>query len=123
MSKIDFIKIDHVQICVPHDSEEKARNFYLDTLGFSEVGKPDSLSRNGGFWCRAGEIEVHIGLEKMEMVKSKRHPAFEIADIEAARQLLHEAGVIMKEEPPISGRDRFSFADPFGNRIEFLQYG
>ncbi|KZZ85276.1 MULTISPECIES: VOC family protein [Bacillaceae] len=122
MNKFKFIRIDHVQICVPYDSEEKAREFYLETLGFNEMSKPESLSKNGGFWCRAGEIEVHIGLEDMQLIRSKRHPAFEIANIETARNLLHEAGVIMNEEPPISGRDRFSFADPFGNRIEFLQY-
>ncbi|MBS2968661.1 VOC family protein [Metabacillus sp. KIGAM252] len=119
---MEFIKIDHVQICVPVDCEEKAREFYLKLLGFNEVRKPESLRKNGGFWCQAGEIEVHIGLEDMEFTRSKRHPAFEVADIEAARRLLMESGVMMNEEPPISGRDRFSFSDPFGNRIEFLQY-
>ncbi|MGD6817598.1 VOC family protein [Metabacillus sp. 84] len=122
MNKIKFNNVDHVQICVPKDAEEEAREFYLEIIGLNEVSKPESLRKNGGFWCRAGKIEVHIGLEEMDYVRSKRHPAFEIADIEAAKKLLQAAGVRINAEPPIPGRDRFSFADPFGNRIEFLQY-
>ncbi|AZB42634.1 glyoxalase [Bacillus sp. FJAT-42376] len=122
MNSLKFIKMDHVQICVPSHEEAAARAFYLDLLGFNEIPKPDSLKGNGGFWCSAGAIEVHIGLEEMDPVTSKRHPAFEIGNLDAARILLENAGVGIKEEKPIPGRDRFSFADPFGNRIELLQY-
>ncbi|MTH53095.1 glyoxalase [Bacillus mangrovi] len=122
MNKIQYSKIDHVQICVPAHSESEAREFYLHTLGFKEISKPESLRGSGGFWCSAGEIEVHIGLEDIKETESRRHPAFEITNLDEARKLLVEAGVKIKEEKPIPGRERYSFPDPFGNKIEFLEY-
>ncbi|RBN37146.1 glyoxalase, partial [Priestia megaterium] len=29
---------------------------------------------------------------------------------------------VLSEEEPIAGRERFFVHDPFGNRLEFLQY-
>ena len=36
-----FKKIDHVQLAVPKGSEELARQFYSDILGFKEIEKPE----------------------------------------------------------------------------------
>jgi len=35
---------------------------------------------------------------------------------------LETAGYQISEEPPIAGRGRFFTHDPFGNRIEFLEF-
>lgn len=113
--------LHHLQLCVSPAEEEPARQFYIQKLGFEEIPKPAALLMNGGFWCRAGAIELHIGLEESAGTKSKRHPAFEVEDLEDARNYLTKLSVEMKEEIQVPGVNRFSFFDPFGNRIELLE--
>lgn len=120
--KIIWGEIDHIQLCVPQDGLELARQFYLHLLGFQEVDKPDSLKGNGGFWCEAGEISLHIGVEKHSPLLSKRHPAFIVQNLKNVRDYLHENGIQVYEETPIPKVERFSIRDPFGNRIELLEY-
>ena len=43
--KIDFKRIDHVQICIPIGEEDRGREFYCGLLGFSEIEKPEALRR------------------------------------------------------------------------------
>jgi len=117
---IEFKRIDHLQICVPLDGEEIARKFYVDLLQLSEIEKPEYLKSNGGFWLKIAGIELHIGLEPVTG-KSKRHPAFVISDLAEAKKYLLENDVPIKEDPPIPGYKRFSFYDPFDNRIELLE--
>jgi catechol 2,3-dioxygenase-like lactoylglutathione lyase family enzyme len=118
---LSIVKLHHIQLCAPFKKAEKAREFYLGKLGFQEINKPESLIKNGGFWCKAGNVELHIGLEEMEETKSKRHPAFQVDDLEASRCLLVKNKIKIQEETEIPGIQRFSFFDPFGNRIELLQ--
>jgi catechol 2,3-dioxygenase-like lactoylglutathione lyase family enzyme len=116
---IKFKRFDHVQICIPKDAEDEARKFYTDIIGLKEKPKPQSLIANGGLWYQVADVELHLSVE-MPMVKTRRHPAFEIEDVAAARKLLENVVEIM-EEPVIPGRVRFSFIDPFGNKLELLQ--
>jgi catechol 2,3-dioxygenase-like lactoylglutathione lyase family enzyme len=113
-------RLDHVQICIPFGAEDEARAFYTDLLGFTEIEKPDSLKANGGLWYQVGDIELHIGVENRDGYNSKSHPAFEVENIDEVRRYLEENGVPTKDEKPIPGVKRFSFRDPFHNRIEFL---
>lgn len=117
--KINILRLDHLQVCIPIGMEEKAREFYTGILGLEEIEKPDSLKPNGGLWYNAGDIQIHIGVEEAEN-NSKRHPAFQIDNFEEVKKYLEEKGVKIKEETPIPGVKRFSFLDPFNNRIEFL---
>jgi catechol 2,3-dioxygenase-like lactoylglutathione lyase family enzyme len=114
--------IDHVQICIPTGEEEKAKAFYGTLLGLKEIEKPDSLKPNGGVWYQTGNLQLHIGTEKMEQEKGKRHVAFRVNDIEAARKLCEENGFAVNVEKPIPGAERFSIHDPFGNRTEFIHW-
>jgi catechol 2,3-dioxygenase-like lactoylglutathione lyase family enzyme len=118
---IEFKRLDHIQICIPYGQEEKARRFYTDIIGLTEIPKPESLLVNGGMWYMVGDIELHIGTEAGANEPSKRHPAFEIANLEAARKHLSDHGVSINEEIPIPGRLRFTFTDPFNNKVELLQ--
>jgi catechol 2,3-dioxygenase-like lactoylglutathione lyase family enzyme len=118
--KIFFKRIDHVQITLPKGKEGEARHFYTGILGLTEIEKPDSLKSSGGVWFKIAGGELHLGVEDSQ--KSKRHPAFEVEDIDTIKTHLESKGVIIKEEIPIPGRKRFSFYDPFGNRIELLEY-
>ena len=118
--KIHVKRLDHVQICIPFGAEEEARAFYTALLGFTEIEKPEALKANGGLWYRVGDIELHIGVENRDGYNSKSHPAFEVENIDEVRRYLEENGVPTKDEKPIPGVKRFSFRDPFHNRIEFL---
>jgi catechol 2,3-dioxygenase-like lactoylglutathione lyase family enzyme len=117
---INFKRLDHIQICIPKGKENDARKFYSDIIGLAEIPKPQALVANGGLWYQIADIQLHIGVEN-EINKSKRHPAFEITNLDEARQYLEKNGVPVKEETRIPGQSRFSFIDPFGNRIELLQ--
>ncbi|WP_143415266.1 VOC family protein [Geobacillus sp. E263] len=118
--KIHVKRLDHVQICIPVGAEDEARAFYTDLLGFTEIEKPETLKANGGLWYQVGDIELHIGVEDRGGYNSKSHPAFEVENIDEVRRYLEENGVPTKDEKPIPGVKRFSFRDPFHNRIEFL---
>lgn len=86
-----------------------------------KIPKPESLVANGGLWFQAGDIELHIGVEPSSISASKRHPAFEVENLMEVRSYLEQNGIIIREEKPIPNVDRFSFTDPFGNRIELLE--
>ena len=113
--------LDHIQICVPTDQEETAREFYLNILNFEEIEKPKSLKKNGGFWCCAGDAFLHIGVEEFDAITSKRHPAFIVEDITETRKHLEHYQVPINEDTRIAGIVRFSCFDPFNNKIELLQ--
>jgi len=117
--KIKFNRIDHVQICIPQGKEQEARAFYIDILGLPEIDKPDDLRKNGGFWLKIADIQLHIGIEA-QIHKSKRHPAFEVENFEEVKSYLIQNNVKIKEDRPIPGFNRYSLFDPFGNRIELL---
>ena len=119
--KIDFTAIDHVQLTIPAGSESTARKFYGGILGLEEIEKPDSLKPNGGVWFRIAGAELHLGVEE-KSGKTKAHPAFVVGNLNSARVHLIQNGVEIKSETEIPGRQRFSFYDPFGNRIELMQF-
>ncbi|MEO8821629.1 MAG: VOC family protein [Ginsengibacter sp.] len=117
---INFKRLNHLQICIPIGKEDEARKFYTDIIGLVEIPKPKDLIANGGLWYQLADIQFHIGTEN-EINKSKRHPAFEVEDLLEARGILERNNIKIKEEIQIPGQDRFSFFDPFGNRIELLE--
>ena len=118
--KINFKKINHIQICIPKGEETKGREFYCGILGLQEIEKPESLKKNGGFWLAIADIQLHIGTEHLEG-KSKRHPAFEVDNLEAVKTYLIQQGIKIKEDDKIAGINRFSFFDYWDNRIELME--
>lgn len=115
-----IIRLDHIQLTIPVGAEDIARQFYGGILGLREIEKPESLKPNGGLWFEIADIQLHIGVEQNQS-PSKRHPAFEVDDLAAARAHLLAHDVRIKEETAIPGVERFSFLDPFDNRIELLE--
>ncbi|MEL6970834.1 MAG: hypothetical protein AAFZ63_23925 [Bacteroidota bacterium] len=61
--KIKFKRLDHVQVCIPIGKEAEARGFYCDLLQLEEIEKPAYLQKNGGFWLKIANIQLHIGME------------------------------------------------------------
>ena len=114
--------IDHVQVAVPPASEDRCRAFYVDVLGLSEIDKPAALQSRGGLWLRAGTHELHLGVEADFRPARKAHPAFRVADLDGLVSRLSAADVPLPWPDPdeIPGRRRFFAADPFGNRLEFI---
>ena len=113
-------RLNHIQICIPVGMEERARGFYAGVLGLTEIEKPDALKPNGGLWFQMADVQLHIGVEDADN-NSKRHPAFEVENLADARRHLESNGVKIKEEIEVPGVHRFSFLDPFGNRVELLE--
>lgn len=120
--KIDiaFKRLNHIQLCISKNKEAEAKAFYCDLLGLEEVEKPVYLQKNGGFWLKIADIELHIGTEESTNT-SKRHPAFEVLKLNSIKKDLTEAGISIKEDRSLPMFHRFSFYDPFNNRIELLE--
>lgn len=118
---IDFKRLDHVMLCIPVGAENAARDFYAGVLGLEELTDLGYPLPKGAIWFQLGDIQLHIRAEESHGVSSDRHPAFEVKNLEAARTLLEKNGITVKNDSPIPGRNRFSFRDPFGNRIELLE--
>ncbi len=118
--KINFKRLDHVQLCIPPGAENRAREFYAGLLGLAEIEKPAPLKSRGGLWFEIADIQLHLGAET-GAAKSKRHPAFEVEDAGAVREFLEANGVRTRDEPQLEGVRRFSLFDPFDNRIELLE--
>ena len=114
--------LDHIQIAAPPNSENQARQFYGNLLGMEEIPKPENLQARGGCWFNCGSHEVHIGIQNDFIPAKKAHPGFTVNALEELKARLESAGYSISEEPPINGRSRFFTHDPFGNRIEFLEF-
>ena len=114
--------LDHVQIAVPAGAETAVRAFYGDLLGLTELSKPADLAARGGCWFALGDRQLHFGVDAEFRPAKKAHVAFATDDLDALRTRLGAAGCLLRDDAPIDGRRRFFTEDPFGNRIELLEY-
>ncbi|MFD0115097.1 VOC family protein [Streptomyces sp. NPDC001940] len=113
--------LDHVQLAAPAGSEDALRRFYGDALGMTETPKPPALAARGGCWFEAGQVRLHLGIERDFRPARKAHPGLRVTGIEtyAARLAAHGVRIIWDEDLP--GHRRFYADDPVGNRLEFLE--
>ena len=116
-----FQTIDHIQLAAPKGSEDTARKFFKDILGFDEVEKPEALKKRGGVWFEFGNHQIHIGIEEPFYPAKKAHPAFIVENIEALQQHLVTNGIDVSEDDNIPSVKRLFISDPFGNRMEILE--
>ncbi|KAB8125868.1 glyoxalase [Gracilibacillus oryzae] len=115
-------KLDHVQLAAPRGSENTARKFYSDILQMREIEKPEVLKKRGGAWFQFGSNQLHIGIEEPFQPAKKAHPAFEVESLEDLKLYLKERDVNFLEDPHLPGAERVYVEDPFGNRLEFLEW-
>ena len=117
-----ILAIDHVQIAMPEGEEEKARSFYINILGFTELPKPPELANRGGAWFQSENAHLHLGVEIDFHPARKAHPAFIVGDLDG---LITKAQLDGYEtdtsQPPLDGYKRAHVFDPFGNRIELME--
>ena len=115
---IQFKRLDHILTCIPEGATTQARAFYRDVLGLNEI---PGNHPGGALWFQLADIELHVR-EEAGSSYSKRHPAFEVMNLDEARQELERYGIAVEYSSEIDGRQRFFFRDPFGNRFELLQF-
>lgn len=117
-----ILQVHHAQITIPKGEDNKAREFYCEFLGLSEIEKPGSLRGRGGFWLELGGFQIHIGSEDdFDRTKTKAHLAYQVENLEVWRDKLERRGIKTIEGVKIPNFRRFEFRDPFDNRVEFLE--
>lgn len=117
-----IVGLEHVQLAMPPGGEAKARAFYGGILELEEVAKPENLSKRGGCWFEGGTAKLHLGVEADFRPSRKAHPAFLVDDLEALAARLEAAGIETARDEPLQGFERCYVSDPFGNRIELMQF-
>lgn len=113
--------LNHVQLAMPPGQEEAARRFYAGLLEIPEVRKPTHLGKRGGCWFERGALRVHLGVDQDFHPARKAHPAFTVTGLALLIERLIEAGFEVTEDQPLAGYNRCYVADPFGNRLEFME--
>jgi catechol 2,3-dioxygenase-like lactoylglutathione lyase family enzyme len=120
-------RLQHVSLPFPGDPESLvvARRFYGAVLSLDEIARP-SVFPGAGIWYAAGDQELHLFSEPSGVAansESRRHPCFEVDDVDALRAHLVSAGVTTRDhDGEIPGRPRFFAVDPFGNTLEFVHF-
>jgi catechol 2,3-dioxygenase-like lactoylglutathione lyase family enzyme len=121
MTTFAFARLHHVQLAIPPGGEPQCRAFWHDLLGMDELEKPPVLAARGGCWFRGGGVEVHLGVEPDFTAAAKAHPGILVDDLPDLAETLTAAGVEVSWDGEFPGHARFYAADPFGNRLEFLE--
>jgi len=118
---VTFDRLHHMQLAMPRAEERAARDFFVGVLGMTEVDKPPALAARGGAWFRAGDVELHLGVEDNFRPARKGHPGIVVTDLDDVVHRLIEAGQDVSWDADFPGFRRVYAHDPFGNRLEFLQ--
>ncbi|WP_339260409.1 VOC family protein [Paenibacillus sp. FSL R5-0713] len=119
-----IIGLDHIQLAAPEGCESEARHFFNEVLGWTEIPKPEILRKRGGVWFECGRHQVHVGIQKDFVPATKAHPAFQVQHLDQLRNHLidNHIYIVDDEAREEEGIRRFYINDPFGNRLEFLEW-
>lgn len=121
MTAFTIGRLHHVQLAIPAGGEDASRTFWGGVLGMAELEKPPVLAARGGCWFRGGGLEVHLGVEEPFAPARKAHPGILVEDLDGLAGALEDAGTTVTWDGEFPGHRRFYAADPFGNRLEFLE--
>jgi catechol 2,3-dioxygenase-like lactoylglutathione lyase family enzyme len=122
-----IVGLDHVNLLIDagDDALSRARAFYEGLLGLGPLDRPANTdSGNPGAWYQCGAQQLHLTTEKDASLvnkKSRRHPAFRVANLEALRKKLESAGIEIIAGNRFPGQERFFVRDPWDNRLEFVE--
>ena len=105
---------------MPYGKERRAREFYVDALGFVEVIRPEVFGGRGGGWFRGGPVMIHLGVDVDFHPARMAHPAIIVAELEPLIQRCEAFGHPIEPALKLPGFDRIHVYDPFGNRLEFM---
>jgi len=116
-----YLGYEHVNLTMPADGERRARAFYVDVLGFTEIVRPEALGGRGGGWFRAGPVMLHLSDEPDFRPIRRAHPAFLISTIAPLIARCEAAGHPIEPAVMLPGFNRVHVYDPFGNRLELME--
>lgn len=116
-----IVALDHVQLAMPAGGEDAARHFYGGVLGLEEIPKPVELAGRGGAWFRSGGVHLHLGVDADFRPARKAHPALRVEGLTTLVVRCVDAGYPVERDVPLPGLERVHVADPFGNRLEFVE--
>lgn len=117
-----ILGLDHIQVAIPPDGEDRARRFYGGVLGLAEIPKPPDLAVRGGLWFECGSQQLHLGVEMDFRPARKAHPALLVDGLVDLMGTLADAGCVVKPGESLPGVRRCFVDDPFGNRIELMEH-
>jgi len=118
-----YLGYEHVLLAMPAGEDRRAREFYVDVLGFTEVVRPEALGGRGGGWFRAGPVMLHLGVEPDFRAARMAHPAFLVSDLAPLIARCNAAGYATVPADVLPGFNRVHVYDPFGNRLEIMERG
>jgi len=118
---VRVLGFDHMQVAIPKDGEDLAREFYGGLLGLDEIPKPEPLIGRGGLWFQCGQLQLHLGVEEPFSPARKAHPAFRIHGYADLLARLEAAGYSVVPDTSLPEVERASVSDPFGNRVELIK--
>jgi len=103
---------------------ERAEQFYSHVLGLPQVERPFNFP---GRWYQIGEFQLHLIEDPNTSVQHPNaekwgrnaHVALSVADLEAAKARLQQAGAPVQASA--SGRAALFAQDPDGNILELSQ--
>lgn len=121
VSPPQYLGFEHVLLAMPDGEERRAREFYVDVLGLTEVVRPESLGGRGGGWFRAGTVMVHLGVERDFHAARMAHPAILVDSLEVFIARCESHGCAIEPAVKLPGFERVHVYDPFGNRLEFME--
>ena len=111
-----------MQLAAPSGCESLARHFYVDILRMQEIEKPEELRKRGGAWFQCGTHQIHVGIDSNFTPAKKAHPAIQVKNLEKLKEIIMNQGISVQEDELLPGAKRFYVDDPFGNRLEFLEW-
>ena len=119
--------IHHISMkCGTKEEFERARDFYLNILGFSIVREwPEGIMLNSG----GGLLEIFCNGAGIKSKGAIRHVAFSADDVDGLAAKVKAAGyevfiepndIVIRSEPEFHARMAFCFG-PLGEEIELFQ--
>ncbi len=119
--------IHHISLkCGTTEEFEKAKDFYLNLLGFSLVREwPEGVMIDSG----CGFLEIFRNGPGVRTKGALRHIAFAADDVDGIAEKVKSAGyevfiepndIEIRSDPPLPARMAFCFG-PLGEEIEFFQ--
>lgn len=120
MTGLGVTTIDHVSVLITDLA--KARWFYRDVLGLTEIPKPKTFDFVALWFDLGAGQTLHLLQKSQADTRSPRHFALRVPNAKSAREHFRAHGVEMQETGPIPHCDRFFVADPDGNRLELIQW-
>ena len=119
-----IFRLQHTTIPMPPGGNDEARRFYGGVLGLPEKPVPSSLDGTRIVWFSVSDDgdELHVlAQEDVDPSISGQHLCLVVNSLDEIRNALVADGIDIGEEPHIHNRPRFSFRDPFGNKVEITE--